>query len=94
MVTAYPITRPAGSVRSRRVPDPDPEADWWTTTDVANYLGVTVGTVSSYRARQQMPPPDRTIGRTHVWTPKRIIEWHKNRPGHGGRPPNRSLELG
>jgi predicted DNA-binding transcriptional regulator AlpA len=71
------------------VPEPDPNTDWWTTTDVANYLGVTVSTVSSYRARGQMPPPDRTIGRTHVWTPNRIIEWHDQRPGHGGRPPNR-----
>jgi hypothetical protein len=72
-----------------RVAAPDPDTDWWTTTDVADYLGVTVGTVSSYRARGQMPAPDRTIGRTHVWTPRRIIEWHDQRPGHGGRPPNR-----
>jgi hypothetical protein len=68
---------------------PDPDTDWWTTTDVADYLGVSVGTVSSYRARGQMPAPDRTIGRTHVWSPRRIIEWHDNRPGHGGRRPNR-----
>ena len=71
------------------MPEPDPDTDWWTTTDVANYLGVTVGTVSSYRARGQMPAPDRTIGRTHVWQPRRIIEWHDSRPGHGGRPPIR-----
>jgi predicted DNA-binding transcriptional regulator AlpA len=71
------------------VPEPDPNTDWWTTTDVANYLGVAIATVSSYRARGQMPEPDRTIGRTHVWSPRRIIEWHDNRPGHGGRPPNR-----
>lgn len=69
--------------------EPDPNTDWWTTTDVANYLGVTVSTVSSYRARGQMPEPDRTIGRTHVWSPRRIIDWHERRPGHGGRPPNR-----
>ena len=71
------------------VAEPDPTTDWWTTTDVANYLGVTVSTVSTYRSRGQMPAPDRTIGRTHVWAPKRIIEWHDQRPGHGGRPPNR-----
>jgi hypothetical protein len=71
------------------VAQPDPKTDWWTTTDVAAYLGVTVGTVSSYRARGQMPEPDRTIGRTHVWSPRRIIEWHDGRPGHGGRKPNR-----
>ena len=67
---------------------PDPEAEWWTTTDVAVYLGLQVGTVSSYRQRGQMPAPDVTIGRTHVWRPQRIIEWHeaRPRPGVGGRP--------
>jgi hypothetical protein len=64
---------------------PDTTAEWWTTTDVASYLGVTVGTVSSYRGRGQMPAPDQTIGRTHVWRPARIIEWHQARPGRGGR---------
>ncbi|HET9873924.1 MAG TPA: hypothetical protein VFP89_15175 [Propionibacteriaceae bacterium] len=66
---------------------PDPEAEWWTTTDVASYLGLQVGTVSSYRQRGQMPAPDVTIGRTHVWRPHRIIEWHEGRPrpGVGGR---------
>jgi hypothetical protein len=69
---------------------PDPDAEWWRTTDVAAYLGVTVGTVSSYRIRGQMPAPDRTLGdRTHLWRPRRIIEWHEQRPGHGGRRPNR-----
>jgi predicted DNA-binding transcriptional regulator AlpA len=67
---------------------PDRHADWWTTSDVAAYLGVAVSTVSAYRSRGQMPAPDRTIGRTHVWTPARIIEWDKARPGHGGRPPD------
>jgi hypothetical protein len=64
---------------------PDRNADWWTTTDVADYLGVTISTVSAYRGRGQMPAPDRTIGRTHVWTPARIIEWHEARPGRGAR---------
>jgi uncharacterized protein involved in tolerance to divalent cations len=67
---------------------PDPRAEWWTTSDVAAYLGVQVGTVSSYRIRGQMPEPDRTEGRTHVWRPARIVEWHERRPrlGVGGRP--------
>ena len=66
---------------------PDPEAEWWTTTDVAAYLGVRVGTVSTYRKRGQMPAPDLTVGRTHMWRPSRIIQWHHNRPrpGVGGR---------
>jgi hypothetical protein len=65
---------------------PDPNAEWWTTSDVAAFLGVSVGTVSTYRARGQMPAPDTTLGRTRLWRPKRIVEWHNDRPGHGGRP--------
>jgi aminoglycoside phosphotransferase (APT) family kinase protein/predicted DNA-binding transcriptional regulator AlpA len=70
---------------------PDPSAEWWTTSDVAAYLGLRVATVSSYRTRGQMPPPDMTLGRTHVWRPSKIIDWHKRRPrpGVGGRPTDR-----
>jgi predicted DNA-binding transcriptional regulator AlpA len=67
---------------------PDPDAGWWTTTDVASYLGLRVATISSYRNRGQMPEPDLTIGRTPAWRPQTIIEWHgaRPRPGIGGRP--------
>lgn len=78
---------------------PNPSAEWWNTSDVAAYLGVQVGTVSSYRLRRQMPAPDTTAGRTQMWRPARIIEWHESRPrpGVGGRPvgqpqPERSPE--
>lgn len=66
----------------------DLTADWWTTTDVAEYLGVRVATVSTYRKRGQMPAPDQSLGRSHVWRPERIITWHEGRPrpGTGGRP--------
>lgn len=66
---------------------PDPGAEWWTTSEVAAYLGLSVTTVSTYRARGQMPQPDMTIGRTHVWRPERIMTWHGNRKraGIGGR---------
>ena len=61
-----------GPVRQTAAPDID--ADWWTTKDVAAYLGVAVGAVSSYRRRGQMPAPDQTLGtRTHLWKPARII---------------------
>jgi predicted DNA-binding transcriptional regulator AlpA len=71
-----------------KVDEPDPGAEWWTTSDVAAYLGLRRGTVSSYRKRGQMPAPDNTVGRTHMWKPARIITWHKSRPrpGVGGRP--------
>ncbi|MEU8090002.1 helix-turn-helix domain-containing protein [Micromonospora chalcea] len=67
---------------------PDLTAEWWTTSDVAAYLGVKVATVSNYRKRGQMPEPDATVGRTHMWRPKRVVEWHERRPrpGVGGRP--------
>ncbi len=75
---------------------PDPSAEWWTTSDVAAYLGLRVATVSSYRTRGQMPPPDMTLGRTHVWRPSKIISWHKGRPrpGVGGRPADRDSVTG
>lgn len=64
------------------------EAEWWTTSDVAAHLGVQVATVVNYRKRSQMPAPDKTVGRTHMWRPSRITEWQASRPrpGVGGRP--------
>jgi len=66
----------------------DVKAEWWTTSDVASYLGVKVATVTNYRKRDQMPAPDMTVGRTHMWRPARIVKWHESRPrpGVGGRP--------
>src|SRR3954471_942604 len=62
----------------------DAGAEWWTTTEVADYLGVRVGTISSYRQRGQMPAPDRTLGRTHLWRPSTIVQWQQRRPRIGG----------
>lgn len=64
----------------------DEQDQWWTSSDVARYIGVKVGTVSTYRVRGTMPPPDDTLGRTHVWRPARIIAWHegRERAGVGG----------
>lgn len=62
------------------VEGPDPKAPWWTTTDVARYLGVSVATVSSYRGRRQMPAPLGKIGSSHVWTPASIMSWQDDRP--------------
>jgi len=63
------------------------EQTWWTTADVADYLGVHPGTISSYRARDQMPKPDRRIGRSWVWAPATIKAW---RPGENE--PSRHVE--
>ena len=62
-------------------PNPDPDAEWWTTTDVAAYLGLRLKTVSAYRHRGQMPAPDSRIGQSWIWKPARIIEWNEGRPG-------------
>lgn len=78
MWASTPSTRDDG-----RVAQPDPDAEWWTTSDVAAYLGVQVGTVSAYRARGQMPAPDRTVGRTHLWRPLQVQAW---RPSRDSRP--------
>jgi uncharacterized protein involved in tolerance to divalent cations len=65
------------------VTTPDPIAEWWTTSDVAEYLGIQIGAVSFYRNRNQMPEPDRIVGRTHLWRPTTIIAWNEERPGLG-----------
>jgi Helix-turn-helix domain len=65
--------------------EPNPAAEWWTTSEVAAYLGVQVATVTNYRKRGQMPAPDMTVGRTHMWRPDRIIGWHGDRPRPRGR---------
>lgn len=73
-----PRKRARGEMAER--PQPDPDAEWWTTTDVAAYLGVSLGTVSAYRARRQLPEPDGRIGQSWIWAPVRITTWHKARP--------------
>jgi len=67
--------------------EPDPLAEWWSTADVAAFLEIQVATVSAYRLRGQMPPPDMTVRRTQMWRPATIIDWHRSRPGVGGRKP-------
>lgn len=54
---------------------PDPNAEYWRTTEVAAYAGTTSGTISSYRNRGQMPTPAISYGRTHLWRPADIIAW-------------------
>lgn len=53
--------------------------DWWSTEDVATFLGVNASTVRAYVAREQMPQPDRHIGRMQLWKPETIREWHQGR---------------
>lgn len=53
--------------------------DWWTTQDAAAFLGVSASTLRAYLARQQMPRPDRRMGRMALWRPITIREWQNGR---------------
>ncbi|GII88255.1 hypothetical protein Ssi03_62450 [Sphaerisporangium siamense] len=83
----------AGAEPTRRLADP--QAEWWTTEDVAAYLDVAQTTVWVYRQRGKkgdasgLPDEDELVVRTPRWRPNTIIVWAKNRPGRGtggGRP--------
>ncbi|WP_344802660.1 helix-turn-helix transcriptional regulator [Microlunatus ginsengisoli] len=54
--------------------------DWWTTEEVATFLGVSSSTIRSYLARGQMPEPDRRFGRLPAWRPATIRDWNERRP--------------
>jgi predicted DNA-binding transcriptional regulator AlpA len=60
--------------------------DWWTTRDVATFLGIAPSTIRAYVARGQMPEADRRIGREPVWRPATIRRWHSQRPRQGQNP--------
>ena len=67
------------------MPDTTPTLprDWWTTSDVAAYLGIATSTVRAYLARDQMPAPDRRLGQMQLWRPRTIQQWHGHRPRKG-----------
>lgn len=46
-----------------------------TSTQVAELLGVSPKTITSYKARGQMPKPDRQYGRTPLWRYSTIEAW-------------------
>lgn len=52
----------------------------WNTSQIAGYLGVSVGTVASYRGRNQIPAPIGYLGRTPVWDAHGIKTWAASRP--------------
>jgi len=66
------VTDAVGPGTDREVPldrdgtSPDAGSEWWTTSDVAAYLGVRVATVTNYRKRGQMPAPDGRLAHPHV----------------------------
>lgn len=67
---------------------PNVADEWWTTSDIAEYLHISVKSVNNYVSRRRpvghpIPQSDRQYGRTRVWRPVRIVEWHERRPGSG-----------
>jgi len=64
--------------------------DWWSTDDVLAFLKsvgapISRATWGSYVSRGQAPSPDRTFGRSPVWRPDVVREWHAARPRKGSR---------
>jgi predicted DNA-binding transcriptional regulator AlpA len=49
-----------------------------TSKQVAELLGVSPKTISAYKARGQMPAPDREYGRTPLWKHSTIQQWRKD----------------
>jgi hypothetical protein len=46
-----------------------------TSKQIAELLGVTPSTISAYKSRGQMPPPDKEYGRTPLWSYDTITKW-------------------
>jgi hypothetical protein len=60
-----------------------------TVEDIAETLGVQVGSVRQYLTRGEAPAPDGYLGRTPWWRPETVDAWLTSRPGQGaggGRP--------
>jgi hypothetical protein len=66
-------------------PMADPNADYWTVSDIAEYWDVSPQTIRSYRSRGrgELPQEDKVFGRSPVWRPATIINFQ--RPGQGAR---------
>ena len=46
-----------------------------TSAEVAELVGVSPKTISAYKARGQMPAPDKNYGRTPLWKFTTIQQW-------------------
>jgi excisionase family DNA binding protein len=57
--------------------------DYWTTREVAKFLGIGESTVRAYVTRHKMPEPDAYVGATKLWRQQTIKEWAARRPRKG-----------
>jgi hypothetical protein len=46
-----------------------------TLKEISEIIGLHPNTVTSYRSRSQMPPPDEQFGRTPLWYLSTIRRW-------------------
>ena len=46
-----------------------------TLLEISEIIGLHPNTVTSYRSRKQMPPPDESYGRTPLWYLSTIRRW-------------------
>ena len=53
----------------------------WGVHEIATYLGVRDNTVSQWKKRGQLPPPDTSTVRQDLWWPDTIKEWAVTRSG-------------
>lgn len=53
----------------------DDNITYLTSKQVAELLGVSSSTITAYKARGQMPKPDREYGRTPLWKLSTIKQW-------------------
>jgi predicted DNA-binding transcriptional regulator AlpA len=60
-----------------------PLGEYWTTREVAKFLGIAESTVRACAARHKMPDPDAYVGATKLWRQKTIKEWAASRPRKG-----------
>ncbi|MEV1042334.1 MarR family transcriptional regulator [Streptomyces sp. NPDC050204] len=68
-------------------PKPASQNEVWGYAQVAEAIGVAVGTVRYYwsQKRHLLPTPDVMLGTKPGWYPDTVKEWAANRPGQGFR---------
>jgi predicted DNA-binding transcriptional regulator AlpA len=50
-----------------------------TMSEIAVMLDIRLSTVRAYKARKQMPAPDRQYGQTSLWRESTIQRWRGKR---------------
>jgi len=56
---------------------------------LANYLGITYGTIRVDRQRGRWPEPEPLPGRSPMWTYRKVIVYRAAMPGSGNREPRK-----